>query len=231
MWMTFIMCGVVISVGATFFLEQANNMNHKVGKLKVPLPIFKAFYDLVKDHLAKKVIQKKCVAPYGIIVAMLFSILCCIVAAGVEISRLDVIIKHGLLDKPNEKIPMSMFVLLPQYLLLGALDGISNASIDQFFTNHAPESMRRYSKIFSHAVIGAGTVGSVLSVYVVSKVSERVEGKSWFQDTLNKSRLDNYYWTLTVLSSINLVLYILLARCIPIKTVNEASEKEESTQP
>ncbi|GMY25463.1 protein nrt1/ ptr family 5.5 [Fagus crenata] len=227
MWMTFIMCGLVISVGNTFFLEQANNLNRKVGTWKVPLPIFKAFYDLVKDPLAKKVIPKK----YGIRVAMLFSILCCITAAKMETRRLDVIRRHGLLDKPKEQIPMSMFVLLPQYLLLGALDGISNASIDQFFTNHAPESMRRYSKIFSHAVIGAGTVGSVLSVYVVSKVSERVEGKSWFQDTLNKSRLDNYYWTLTVLSSINLVLYILLACCIPIKTVNEASEKEESTQP
>jgi peptide/histidine transporter 3/4 len=236
MWMTFIMCGLVISVGNTFFLEQANNLNRKVGTWKVPLPIFKAFYDLVKDYLAKKVIQKKYVAPYGIRVAMLFSILCCITAAKMETRRLDVIRRHGLLDKPKEQIPMSMFVLLPQYLLLGALDGISNASIDQFFTNHAPESMRCYLKIFSHAVIGAGTVGSVLSVYVVSKVSERVEGKSWFQDTLNRSRLDNYYWTLTVLSSINLVLYILLAWCIPMKThqlemVNEASENEESTQP
>jgi peptide/histidine transporter 3/4 len=142
---------------------------------------------------------------------MLFSILCCILAAGVEISRLDVIRRHGLLDKPNDKIPMSMFVLLPQYLLLGAIDGISNSSIEQFFTNQAPESMGCYSQIFSHALIGAGTVGNVLSVYVVSKVSERVGGKSWFQDTLNKSRLDNYYWTLAVLSFINLVLHISVA--------------------
>ena len=49
MWMTFITCGVVISIGNTYFLDQAKNMNHKVGKLKVPLPIFKIFYDLVKD--------------------------------------------------------------------------------------------------------------------------------------------------------------------------------------
>ena len=54
-------------------------------------------------------------------------------------------------------------------------------------------------------------MGSVLSVYVVGKISESGGKPSWFQDTLNKSRLDNYYWTLTVLSSINLVLYILVA--------------------
>ena len=238
MWMTFIMCGVVISVGNTFFLEQADKMNHKVGKLKVPLPIFKAFYDLVKDgfkaryvKVAEKVIQEKYVAPCGITIAMLFSILCCILAAGVEISRLDVIRRHGLLDKPNDKIPMSMFVLLPQYLLLGAIDGISNSSIDQFFTNQAPKSMERYSQIFSHGVIGAGTVGSVISVYVVSKVSERVGGKSWFQDTLNKSRLDNYYWTLAVLSFINLVLHISVALWYKYKDPpNKATWNEKFTK-
>nr|XP_023870579.1 protein NRT1/ PTR FAMILY 5.5-like isoform X1 [Quercus suber]XP_023870580.1 protein NRT1/ PTR FAMILY 5.5-like isoform X1 [Quercus suber]XP_023870581.1 protein NRT1/ PTR FAMILY 5.5-like isoform X1 [Quercus suber] len=242
MWMTFIMCGVVISIGNTYFLEQANDMNRKLGKLKVPLPIFKFFYELVKDHfkrlyveVTKKVIPERHVPTFGIIVAMLFSILCCITAAEVETRRLDVIRRHGFLDKPNEKIPMSMFWLLPQFLLLGAVDGMSNFSIDQFFTNQAPASMSRYLKLFSHGVIGAGTVGSVLSVYVVGKVSERKGRPNWFQDTLNKSRLDNYYWTLTVLSSINLILYVLVAwwyTCRhPGKDANKATKNEESTQP
>ncbi|GLT70621.1 hypothetical protein SLA2020_426890 [Shorea laevis] len=60
------------------------------------------------------------------IIAMLFSILCCITAAKVETKRLDVIKIYGLLDKPDEEIPMSMFWLLPQFFLLGALDGISH---------------------------------------------------------------------------------------------------------
>ena len=199
MWMTFIIFGVVISVGNTYFLEQAKNMNHKVGKLKVPLPIFKIFYDLVKDLFtklyieAKKIIPRNYLAPCGIIVAMLLSILCCITAAKMESRRLDVIRRHCLHDKPNGKIPMSMFLLLPQYLLLGALDGISNFSIDCFFSDHIPASMRHYSQFFTCGVIGIGTMGSVLSVYVVGKVSESGGKPSWFQDTLNKSRLDNYY--------------------------------------
>ena len=222
MWMTFIMCGVVISIGNTYFLDQANDMNRKVGELKVPLPIFKFFYDLVKDKFHKKyvklteklMIPGRYVPPLGIFVAMLFSILCCITAAGVETRRLDMIRRHLLLEEPNdsnEKIPMSMFWLLPQFLLLGAVEGMANFSIDQFFINQAPASMSRYLKLFRHGVIGAGAVGSVLSVYVVGKFSERGGRTNWFQDTLNKSRLDNYYWTLTVLSCINLFLYILVA--------------------
>ena len=144
--------------------------------------------------------------------------------------------RPGFLDKPNVKIPMSMFWLLPQFFLLGAVDGISNFSIDQFFTNQAPASMSRYLKLFSQGVIGAGTVGSVLSVYVVGKVSERGGRPNWFKDTLNKSRLDNYYWTLTVLSSMNLILYVLVAwwyyTCRdPSKDANKATKNEESTQP
>ena len=239
MWMTFIMCGVVISIGNTYFLEQATDMNRKVGKLKVPLPVLNFFYVLVKDYfkglyvkVTKKVIPERYVPTFGMIVAMLFSILCCITAAEVETRRLDVIRRHGLLDKPNdskEKIPMSMFWLLPQFLLLGAVDGMSNFSIDQFFTTQAPTSMSRYMKLFSQGVIGAGTVGSVLSVYVVGKVSERGGRPNWFQDTLNKSRLDNYYWTLTVLSSINLILYVLVAWWYaPNEDDDKATENEGS---
>ncbi|KAM3737647.1 hypothetical protein ACB098_09G072200 [Castanea mollissima] len=239
MWMTFIMCGVVISIGNTYFLEQANDMNQKVGNLKVPLPIFKYFYDLVKDkfhELYVKVTEKlkiprRYVPPLGIFVAMLFSILCCITAAGVETRRLDMIRRHRLLGKlndSNEKIPMSMFWLLPQFLLLGAVEGMSNFSIDQFFTNQAPESMSRYLILFRHGVIGAGTVGSVLSVYVVGKFSERGGRTNWFQDTLNKSRLDNYYWTLTVLICIDLFLYILVAL---LYTFKDPPKTEEPTQP
>ena len=240
MWMTFIMCGVVISIGNTYFLEQATDMNRKVGKLKVPLLILKIFYDLVKDYfkdhfkglyvkVTKKVKPERYVPTFGMIVAMLFSILCCVTAAEVETRRLDVIRRHGFLDKPNEKFPMSVSWLLPQFLLLGAVDGISNFSIDQFFTTQAPTSMSRYMKLFSRGVIGAGTVGSVLSVYVVGKVSERGGRPNWFQDTLNKSRLDNYYWTLTVLSSINLILYVLVAWWYtPNEDDDKATENEGS---
>nr|POF01627.1 protein nrt1/ ptr family 5.15 [Quercus suber] len=66
-------------------------------------------------------------------------------AAKMETRRLDVTRRHCLPDKPNGKIPTSMFLLLPQYLLLAALDGISNFSIDYFFTDQVPASMKPYS--------------------------------------------------------------------------------------
>ncbi|KAJ8445494.1 hypothetical protein Cgig2_031307 [Carnegiea gigantea] len=74
---------------------------------------------------------------------MVFSILCCITAAKVETGRLDILKSHGLGDKPEEQIPMSILWLLPQFILLGAMDGF-------------PPSMARYMTIFTEGVFGGG---------------------------------------------------------------------------
>ncbi|KAM7461425.1 hypothetical protein LguiA_029546 [Lonicera macranthoides] len=215
-WITFIICGVVLSIGNTYFLEQGNHMNRKVGHLTVPLPFFLVLYDSAKyfcGELYKYFVKffYRYAPPIGIGVAMIFSVLCCITAAKVEIRRIGVIRSHGLLDKPKEDIPMSLFWLLPQYLLLAALDGFSQASITGFFENQAPPSMKKYLLYFTNGVLGIGTMGSVLSVYIVGKVSEKGGRMNWFRHNLNESRLDRYYWTLAGLSAVNLVVYILVA--------------------
>ncbi|KAM7526463.1 hypothetical protein LguiA_016365 [Lonicera macranthoides] len=216
MWITFIICGVVLSIGNTYFLEQGNHMNRKVGHLTVPLPFFLVLYDSAKNICGQLYIYFAALfgrysPPIGIGVAMIFSVLCCITAAKVEIRRIGVIRSHGLLDKPNEDIPMTLFWLLPQFLLLAALDGFSQASIASFFANQAPPSMKTYLCYLTNGVLGLGTMGSVLSVYIVGKVSEKGGRPNWFRSTLNESRLDRYYWTLAGLSAVNLVVYILVA--------------------
>ncbi|KAF4353351.1 hypothetical protein CsatB_000500 [Cannabis sativa] len=219
---TFFLLGVVSSIGNTYFLEQANHMNQKIGNISVPLTTLVFFRDHAKAQFGKCYVRIasnygsssniRYLARIGIAVSMIFAVNCCITAAKVENKRLDVVNNHGLLYKPQDKIPMSMFWLLPQFLLLGGLDGISKKSIELFVTNQGPASMDRYMTHFAMAVFGVGTMGSVVSVCLVDKISSIGEShNSWFQDTLNRSRLDKYYWVLATLSAANFVLYILLA--------------------
>ncbi|THG16517.1 hypothetical protein TEA_009613 [Camellia sinensis var. sinensis] len=219
--MTFIFCGVVSSIGNTYFIEQANHMNHKLGKISIPIVILLWFHDQGKQQFANlyyKLANKlggsgaRHYAPLiGIAVSMVFAILCCITAAKVETRRLNVVRTHGLIDKPEDRIPMSVFWLLPQFVLIGALNGILENSIVAIFIDQVGPSMRAYVIHFGFGVVGLGSIGSVLSVYVAGKVSERGGKQSWFQDTLNHSRLDKYYWTLAWLSAVNLGLYIVTA--------------------
>lgn len=217
MWLTFILVGVVSAIGNTYFLEQAKHLNRKVGRIKVPLIILLWFYDHGKDLFSKLYLmvfnssrdseapKRRYVPPVGVAIAMIFSILCCITAAKVETRRLDIVKSHGLVDKPDEKIPMSIFWLLPQFALLGAMDGIYTVCVTCFFGDQMPPSMVRYMIIFSEAVFGAGVMGSALSVYIVEKKTD------WFKSTLNMSRLYNYYWVLAALSAANFLLYVVMA--------------------
>ncbi|XP_059428685.1 protein NRT1/ PTR FAMILY 5.5-like [Corylus avellana] len=221
MWIIFIMCGIVSSVGDTYFLEQVWNLDDTVGIVKAPVFMLLVLQDIAKFMFAtvtKKLTKngsRKYAAPIGMIIAMLFSVVCCITAAKAETMRLDVIKKYWLHNSKND-IPLSMFWLLPQFLLLGALDGISHnllgdrehgfSNIACFFNGGVPDSISSYLLIVSDSVFGFGIWGGVISVYMVDKIKP-----SWFQKTLNESHLDNYYWTLAVLSSINLVFSILVA--------------------
>ncbi|KAL8140638.1 hypothetical protein V2J09_006659 [Rumex salicifolius] len=219
MWVTFIACGLVSSVGNTYFLEQANHMNPKVGRLRVPLPVLLAIYDQTKSQSAKLYYAlsgggqrpSRYAPPIGIAASMVFAVLCCITAAKVESRRLGVVISHGLVDKPEERIPMSIFWLVPQFVLLGLLDGLYENSIGCFFNDQVGPTMRRYMWLFSSAVFGSGVMGSAVSVYVVGKVSERGGRLNWFRHTINESRLDRYYWVLAALSAANLVVYAVVA--------------------
>lgn len=241
-WMTFIICGIVLSVGNTYFLEQANKMDRKVGKVNAPITSLLLVFILAKFIIPKlytKIANPfgRYASPIGIAVAMIFSVLSCITAAIVERQRRKIIWNHGLLEKPNDKIPMTMFWLLPQYILLGAHEGIYKHSIASFFSGQAPRWITdKYRRSFSNGMLGLGIMSSVLSVYIVRKVSEMGGKTSWFQHTLNKSHLDYYYWTLAGLSAFNLVYYTVLA-CFytygdsKVEDVEVAHSEEVSASP
>ncbi|KAI7996623.1 Protein NRT1/ PTR FAMILY 5.5 [Camellia lanceoleosa] len=179
---TFIFCGVVSAIGNTYVIEQANHMNHKLGKLSIPIAILLWFYDQGKQQFAKlyyKLAVKlggsgaRHYAPLiGVVVSMVFAILCCIIAAKVETKRLNVARTHGLVDKPDERIPMSVFWLLPQFVLIGSLDGILENSVEAILFDQVGPSMRTYVVHFGVGVTGLGIMGSFLSVYVAGRESE-----------------------------------------------------------
>ncbi|KAJ0459953.1 putative proton-dependent oligopeptide transporter family, MFS transporter superfamily [Helianthus annuus] len=231
MWLTFIVVGIVLSIGNTYYLEQANHMDRKLGKIKVTIPIFLLFYTTTSSIFARfysllTMTTKKYAPPIGIATGMILSVLCCITAAKVETRRLHRSRDHGLLDKPGDKIPMSIFALLPQFMLLAAVDGIANTSITGFFRHQTPESLHKYLMYFTKGVLGLGSMASVLSVYIVEKVSENNGKRNWFQYTLNQSRLDRYYWVLAALSAVNLVVYVFVALFYKYKETPEGDEDE-----
>ncbi|XP_047983532.1 protein NRT1/ PTR FAMILY 5.5-like [Salvia hispanica] len=217
MLMTFIVCGVVAAIGDTYFVEQAGKLNRNIGRLTLPIQVLLLVRRSTKDWLGREVKKflekfKTGRAPsYGIAAGMVCSILCCISAALVEQKRLKVVIRNGLLDQPDEQIKMSIYWLVFQFILLGGLEAFLDNSVSVYYRDQSPGSVENYLVNFIRGVTGLGYMCSALSVYVVGKISEKGGRTNWFQHSLNRSRLDRYYWVLAGLSLLNLVVFVFVA--------------------
>ncbi|KAK9168302.1 hypothetical protein Syun_000442 [Stephania yunnanensis] len=156
---------------------------------------------------------------------LLFSILAMAVAALVEAKRLRVVAKTevALDDKGHVKLgvtlPMSVFWLAPQFVILGIGDGFTLVGLQEYFYDQVPDNMRSLGIAFYSSVLGASSFLSSLLITVVDHVSRRGGRESWIGKDLNHSKLDKFYWLLGVMSGLNLFVYVLLARRYSYKRV------------
>ncbi|XVE91640.1 hypothetical protein REPUB_Repub01dG0027300 [Reevesia pubescens] len=162
MSMTFIVHGMVISLGNTFFVEQANSMRGGI-----PIVVFqmiKGFskssvnsgYKMVFEKRIKR-IKRRYSDGVKICIGMLASIICCAVASSVESKRLKALRQGGLSNDPNTTAPISAFWLVLQFFFLGAMEGLAGDGIKDFFGHYTPDS-RRYGPVFTSSLTGFGTV-------------------------------------------------------------------------
>ncbi|CAK9181483.1 unnamed protein product [Ilex paraguariensis] len=170
--------------------------------------------------------EAKHIPAIGIGFGIMISIFCCIVATLVEQRRLNVAKGHGLIDVPHSTIPMSIFLLIPQFLLLGVAQGIVLSNMTHFWVDQVPNSMQSYLSKLTEAFLGVGFIASVLTVNVVGKISDERRVEIWVGETLKKSRLDKYYYTLAAMSCANLFFYAL-AFWFNYKEVNIPIKEQE----
>lgn len=202
-WTTFVVFGLIVSTGQTFFPEQGNQLNPKgfITYLLVIQHLSRVFGNFLCNRLLSKWVpeaKKKGAKIVRIWAGMVLSTICRAVAWRVEVHRLIIINNKGLLDNTDEVIPMSIFWLAPQFCLLGLMKGLARDGINKFLTDQFPEPMHDCVSAITELVTGFASFVNIVSVYF---------NKSLFADTLNSSRLDEYYKMLTIVSFINICYF------------------------
>ncbi|KAK8692134.1 hypothetical protein V6N13_075612 [Hibiscus sabdariffa] len=157
LWITFLVYCLVESAGTTFFLEQSDNLEDGIGKgFEIPIAFFPALSSLTQFLTAQlvdfiiaskfwKENRRKRAFLVRIAVGMLVSFFCCITAREVEVRRLKLIKEYGIIDyKEDERIPMNIMWLTPQFVLLGIMGGLVEEGMEGSFYEMVPESMRMY---------------------------------------------------------------------------------------
>ncbi|KAL4577214.1 hypothetical protein LXL04_013319 [Taraxacum kok-saghyz] len=217
-WTTLLMFAVIFQQPATFFIKQGMAMKRNIGDTyKIPpatlqsaitisIILLMPFYDTVFIPFTRLILRNEngVTTMQRIAIGMFLSVIAMIFAATVEMKRLQT-------SPESESETLSIFWLLPQYILLGISDIFTVVGMQEFFYSAVPEGMKTMGIALYTSVFGVGSFLSALMVYLVEYYTTSEGGKgNWFSDDMREARLDKYYWFLAGTSALSLVIFMLL---------------------
>lgn len=130
---------------------------------------------------------------------MVLSTCCCSLAWRVEVHRLKILNDEGLQGKLNDRIPMSIFWLAPQFCLLSLTGGLALNGLNKLLRDQLPELMQDYVSAINGFVMNG--IGSFLNILCVHA------NKNLLDSTLNHSCLDKFYMRISIIGFVNLCYY------------------------
>ncbi|KAI4353260.1 hypothetical protein L6164_002223 [Bauhinia variegata] len=136
---------------------------------------------------------------------MVFAVFSCVAARQVELHR-----QHSI-------GPISIFWLVPQYILLGLMEGFAGGGLVTFFYDHLPKSMKSFAEAFSELILCIGKISSIFFLLIIN---------AWFDHHIKDNRFDRYFLILAILCSLFFCLY--LACSLGYDNLETTAEIEES---
>uniref|UniRef100_A0A7N0TP23 Uncharacterized protein n=1 Tax=Kalanchoe fedtschenkoi TaxID=63787 RepID=A0A7N0TP23_KALFE len=237
---TFIPSTVVAQVG-TLFIKQGTTLDLHMGRnFQIPPACLTAFVTVfmllslvVYDRLFVPFARNYTKNPRGITllqrmgIGLLLHCLIMIIAAVVERKRLDVAAQHGIFGK-GQTVPLTIFILLPQFALIGVADAFVEVAKLEFFYDQAPEGMKSLGTSYFTSSLGIGHFLSSFLLKTVANITKRNGHKGWILDNLNQCHFDYYYAFLALLSFLNLAVYLVVSKFYVYNVdVSESKHVEE----
>ncbi|XP_021289389.1 protein NRT1/ PTR FAMILY 8.1-like [Herrania umbratica] len=223
-WASGIVFSTVYSQMSTMFVLQGNTMDQHMGPhFKIPsasLSLFDTlsviFWAPVYDRIIVPYVRKFTGKERGFTqlqrmgIGLVISIFSMVAAGILEVVRLKIVRKNNYYDL--EYIPVSIFWQVPQYFLIGCAEVFTFIGQLEFFYDQAPDAMRSMCSALSLTTVALGNYLSTLLVTIVSKVTTKDGKLGWIPDNLNRGHLDYFYWLLAILSLVNFLVYLWIAR-------------------
>ncbi|KAL8104872.1 hypothetical protein AgCh_028876 [Apium graveolens] len=208
----------------TLFVKQGTTLDRNIGSFKIPPASLAGFVTLsmlvcvvLYDRVFVKIIRKWTNNPRGITIlqrmgiGIIFHIVIMTVASLMERYRLSIAKDHGVVDN-GKQVPLSIFILLPQFILMGTADAFLEVAKIEFFYDQAPESMKSLGTSYSTTSLGIGSFFSSFLLTTVSNITKKNEHKGWILNNLNASHLDYYYAFFAILNFLNFIFFLVVSR-------------------
>lgn len=234
-WITSVVSTIPYAQFMTFFTKQGVTVDRRIlPGLEIPaasllsfigvsILISVPFYEHVFLPLARMITKK----PFGITmlqrigVGMVLSSFNMVLAALVETKRLNIAREHGLLDKPDVTVPMSIWWFAPQYLLLGMIDVFSLVGTQEFFYDQVPTELRSIGLSLSLSAMGLSSFLSGLLITVIDWATGRNGGENWFNTNLNRAHVDYFYLLLAAFTAISFIAFLFISKLYVYRRVDQ----------
>ena len=231
----FIPCTMIAQIN-TLFVKQGTTLKRHIGPhFEIPPASLAAFVTLsmlislpLYDRCFVKFMRTWSKNPRGITllqrigIGLILHIITMTIAVIAERIRLNIARSHGLVQSGGQ-VPLTIFILLPQFVLMGVADAFLVPGEIEFFYDQAPESMKSLGTSYSLTAYGVGNFLSSFILSVVSDITKR-NGKGWVLNNLNASHLDYYYGFLTILSVLNFFFFLSASMIYTYKVEHFESE-------
>ncbi|CAL5202983.1 unnamed protein product [Lathyrus oleraceus] len=172
----------------TLFVKQGTTLDRNLGPdFKIPAASLGSFVTLsmllsvpMYDRLFVPFMRQRTGHPRGITllqrlgIGFSIQIIAIAIAYAVEVRRIHVIKANHILG-PKDIVPMSIFWLLPQYVLIGIADVFNAIGLLEFFYDQSPEDMQSLGTTFFTSGIG---VGNFLNSFLVT-ITDKITGRGY----------------------------------------------------
>ncbi|KAJ7954674.1 Protein NRT1/ PTR FAMILY 5.2-like [Quillaja saponaria] len=208
----------------TLFVKQGTTLDRAIGSFKIPPASLSGFVTLsmlicivLYDRFFVKITRRWTKNPRGITllqrmgIGLVIHIIIMTIASGTERYRLNVAKEHGVVEN-GKQVPLSIFVLLPQFALMGTADAFLEVAKIEFFYDQAPESMKSLGTSYSMTTLGAGNFISTFLLSTVSHITKRHGHRGWILNNLNASHLDYYYAFFAILNFLNFIFFLVVIK-------------------
>ncbi|GMH30202.1 hypothetical protein Nepgr_032045 [Nepenthes gracilis] len=225
-WLTCVTFYVVQAQSNTYFTKQSSTMDRRIGhRFHLPPPSLLiilgliiatsvAIYDRAFIPIARKITGH----PSGITVLTrigighFLSVVAVIIAARVEAKRVAVAAGNGVEDDPKAVVPMRVWWLLPQYVVLGVADVFAFVGMQELFYDQMPEGLRSLGAAAYTSALGIGNFMSSGIISAVQGMSLRYGRQKWLVDNLNRAHLDYFYLVIAGFCSLNLCAFVWISK-------------------
>ncbi|RCV43485.1 hypothetical protein SEVIR_9G303900v4 [Setaria viridis] len=224
--MPVLLAGIIFNTAEAFFplfIEQGEVMDNQIDNFSIPpasvttfnclciLILAPAYNKVLMPMVSKITGTKRGLSDLQRIgVGMFFAMLSMVSAAIVEMVRLDIAMKTGLVHQ-SAAVPMNILWQAPQYFLVGVAKVFSVVGFIEFAYEQSPDAMRSLCQACSLIMVTLGSYLVSVMLMFINSITEGRGSHGWIPVNLNEGRLDQLFWLMAGLQLLNLLAFAYCA--------------------